>query len=116
MNSNAADNPSRKINIEGMRGDACVKKVSGMLREIKGVTNPSVTVGAATFDANQSSCDQACTAIDAAGYTAHPRSKPEKSGTGAGKGPIAQHTGQKNSDTKKGGATGSPSKPNPTRT
>lgn len=82
MDNTNTDHPSRKVNIEGMKGDSCVKKVSGVLQEVKGLTNPAVKVGSATFNANQSSCNHACTAINEAGFKAHPVSNPEKKSPG----------------------------------
>lgn len=74
-------NQSRKVNIEGMKNQDCVSKVSGAISGIEGVANTAVKVGSATFDANQSNCDQACTAINEAGFKAYPQSKPEKNHT-----------------------------------
>lgn len=68
------DTPStnvRELQIDGMSGDACVKKVTEALKPINGVTTQAVKVGSATINANDQGCKAACGAIGAAGYKAH---------------------------------------------
>lgn len=61
---------TRKLAIEGMSGDACVKSVTGALKSVQGVSTSSVEVGSATIQANKAGCDAACTAIGTAGFKA----------------------------------------------
>lgn len=61
----------RSLAIDGMTGDACVQKVTGALLGASGVTVPAVTVGAATFDADQNGFNAARAAIGKAGYKTH---------------------------------------------
>lgn len=58
----------RTLEIDGMSGDACVKKVTGALKDVQGVSTRSVKVGAATIEADQAGCEAACAAITQAGY------------------------------------------------
>ncbi len=62
---------SRTINIDGMTGDACVKKVTTALAGVENIKTDSVKVGAATIHADDDGCTAACGAIDSAGYTSH---------------------------------------------
>ena len=61
---------TRKLAIDGMSGDACVKNVTGALKSVQGVSTSSVEVGSATIHANKAGCDAACAAIGTAGYKA----------------------------------------------
>ena len=64
-------NPNtRTLEIKGMTGDACVQKVTGALKGVRGVFTKSVNVGTATIGADQSACDAACVAIGTAGFSA----------------------------------------------
>ena len=76
MNSKTTITPSCKINIEGMKGEGCIKKVASALHEVKGIENPTIKVGSATFNADQHNCDQACAAIREAGFKTHPLAQP----------------------------------------
>ena len=40
---------TRTLEIDGMTGDACFKKVTGALKEVSGVETQSVKVGSATI-------------------------------------------------------------------
>ena len=60
---------TRTLEIDGMTGDACVKKVTGALKEVSGVETQSVKVGSATIKCDKTACDAACAGIKAAGYT-----------------------------------------------
>ncbi len=62
---------NRTIEIDGMSGDACVKKVTSALKDVRGVSNASVTVGEATMKIDQAGCEAACAAIGKAGYKAN---------------------------------------------
>ncbi len=64
---------TKTIQIDGMKGDTCVKNVSGALRGLNGVEVKSVSVGTAVLDcADDAACEAACTAISDAGYEAMP--------------------------------------------
>lgn len=62
---------TRTLEIDGMTGDVCVKKVTDALKAIPGVETQSVKVGAATIKCDKTACDAACAGIKAAGYTSH---------------------------------------------
>lgn len=96
----ATTNTTRTLKIDGMTGDACVKKVTAALRDVPGVSTQSVTVGSATFKGDEAACDAACSAIDAAGYTSHSETGASKDATGGGQKSQNQY--------KDGGQTGSP--------
>lgn len=64
---------TKTIQIDGMKGDTCVKNVNGALRGLNGVEVKSVSVGTAVLECtDDSACDAACTAISDAGYQAKP--------------------------------------------
>ncbi|MEK6703465.1 MAG: cation transporter [Planctomycetota bacterium] len=65
----ATTNSTRTLKIDGMTGDACVKKVTDALKGVAGVVTQSVSVGSATITCEQGACDAACAAIKNAGYT-----------------------------------------------
>jgi len=62
---------THKIEITGMTGEACVNKVEGALKQVKGVAIDSVKVGSATIKADGTACTAACSAIGNAGFKAH---------------------------------------------
>lgn len=66
-----ATTTARTLEIDGMRGDACVQKVTGVLKDLQNVKTESVKVGSATIDADKAGCAAACSAINGAGYKAH---------------------------------------------
>lgn len=71
------------IQIDGMKGDTCVKDVTRALRNIDGVEVKSVAVGSAVIDCkDDAACDVACGAITDSGYKAHRSNRPP---TGPGK-------------------------------
>lgn len=74
---------SRNLEIEGMSGETCVKKVKSALAGISGATVQNVKVGAATITADQDTCDSACAAVDAAGYKCHESGSPSTQGGSA---------------------------------
>jgi copper chaperone CopZ len=61
----------RTLQIDGMTGDACVKKVTDSLKNVPGVTHPTVQLGAATITSDEAGCKSACAAIGTAGFKAH---------------------------------------------
>lgn len=61
---------AKTLSIDGMKGDECVKKVSGALEEVPDVSTKSVSVGAATIWADEAGCTAACGAVKQAGYKA----------------------------------------------
>lgn len=61
---------TRTLTIDGMKGDDCVNKVRGALKNVPNVSTQSVKVGSATIEADQSACTAACSAIKSAGYQA----------------------------------------------
>ncbi len=54
-----------------MTGDACVQRVTGVLKGVPGVTTESVKVGSANIKSDQAGCAASCKAIDGAGFKAH---------------------------------------------
>ena len=62
---------TRTLEIDGMTGDACVKKVTGALKSVPGVETQSVKVGSATVKCDKPACEAACAGIKAAGFPAH---------------------------------------------
>jgi len=56
------------LTIEGMKGDACVKKVTDTLKLVPDVVTRSVSVGSASISANDQGCTDCCEAVTAAGY------------------------------------------------
>ncbi len=62
---------TRTLEIDGMSGDACVKKVTSALKDVNGVETHSVKVGSANIKSDKAGCDAACAGIKSAGYTAH---------------------------------------------
>lgn len=88
---------SRNLEIEGMSGETCVKKVKSALAGISGATVQNVKVGAATITADQETCDSACAAVDAAGYKCHESGSPSTQGGSAnatGRNGAARETNQ----------------------
>lgn len=59
---------ARTLEIDGMTGDACVQKATGVLKSVQGVTTQSVKVGSATIQADQTACDAACATLGRAGF------------------------------------------------
>jgi copper chaperone CopZ len=62
---------THNLKIDGMTGEACVNKVEGALKHVKGVAIDSVKVGSASIKSDAAACTAACTAIGNAGYKAH---------------------------------------------
>lgn len=67
----AATLASRTLHIDGMKGEACVQKVTGALKGVEGVTTHSVKVGSANIKSDKAGCDASCAAIGGAGFKAH---------------------------------------------
>ncbi len=59
---------ARTIQIEGMMGDVCVRKVTDALRAVADVVTKSVRVGSAEIVADDKGCAAACAAINDAGF------------------------------------------------
>jgi hypothetical protein len=64
---------NKTLEIDGMKGDLCVHKVTGALNGVRSVVTQSVTVGEATIEADEAGCSLACAAIKSAGYPAGER-------------------------------------------
>lgn len=63
---------TRSIEIDGMNGDVCIKRVNAALRQVNGVSVQSVDVGTAVLDCDdEKAYEAACDAINNAGYDAH---------------------------------------------
>lgn len=73
-------NTTRSLDIDGMSGDECVKKVTGALKGVEGVSTQNVKVGGATIGADQTGCTAACAAIGVAGYKARESNGPAANG------------------------------------
>ncbi|MCX5688272.1 MAG: heavy metal-associated domain-containing protein [Planctomycetota bacterium] len=67
---NESNNATRTLEIDGMSGDVCVKKVTDALKAVPNVKTESVKVGSAVISADQHGCSAACSGIDAAGFHA----------------------------------------------
>ena len=93
---------SAKLAIEGMSGDACVRKVEAAIKSVPGVTADSVKVGSATIGCEtQQQCDSCCSAITAAGYKAKEASGNAGSNAGSNTGSNASsNDGKMNRDNK----------------
>ncbi len=61
---------ARTIQIEGMMGDVCVRKVTDALTAVPDVVTRSVRVGSAEIVADDKGCTAACAAINGAGFKA----------------------------------------------
>lgn len=66
-----ATKSSRTLQIDGMSGEDCCKKVTGALKGVTNVATHNVKVGSANIEADDAGCKDACRAIDGAGYKAH---------------------------------------------
>jgi len=88
---------SAKLAIEGMSGDACVRKVEAAIKSVPGVTADSVKVGSATIGCEtQQQCDSCCSAITAAGYKAKEASGNAGSNAGSNTGSNASSNASSN--------------------
>jgi len=108
--SSAADssatstNPTtRTITIDGMSGDACIKKVTEALKSVHNVTTKSVTVGCATIESDQNGCNAACASIRTAGFKA----RAENAGTADHK-DAGNHTNNSHNNNSKDSKNASP--------
>lgn len=70
-----ATKSNRTLQIDGMSGEDCVKKVTGALEGVSNVSTQHVKVGTAKIEADETGCKDACKAIDGAGYKAHESQK-----------------------------------------
>ncbi len=66
-----ATKSSRTLQIDGMSGEDCCKKVTSALDGVSNVSTHNVKVGSAKIEASDAGCKDACRAIDAAGFKAH---------------------------------------------
>ena len=66
-----ATKSSRTLQIDGMSGEDCCKKVTSALDGVSNVATHNVKVGSAKIEANDAGCKDACRAIDGAGFKAH---------------------------------------------
>lgn len=111
----------KTIQIDGMKGDLCVKEVDKALRELDGVEVKSVSVGSAVVEcASTAACDACCEAIDDAGYTAHePHAETMKAtSTNPAKGAPTRESGNNERDARTTQSTprvSSAQQPDPTR-
>jgi len=96
-------NSSHTLEIDGMNGDACIKKVTDSLKGLDGVTTQGVELGSATITANDAGCKSACEAIGRAGYKTHESSRLGNAATT----PHA-NTGSRQHENKGDGRTTSP--------
>jgi copper chaperone CopZ len=70
-----ATKSSRTLQIDGMSGEDCCKKVTGALKGVSNVATHNVKVGTAHIEADDAGCKDACKAIDGAGFKAHETQK-----------------------------------------
>lgn len=66
-----ATKSNRTIQIDGMTGEDCCKKVTGALKGVSNIETHKVEVGSAKIEADHAGCTAACKAIDGAGFKAH---------------------------------------------
>jgi copper chaperone CopZ len=92
---NTTTSTTRTLEIDGMTGDTCVKKVTGALHEVQDVATHSVKVGSATIGADQKGCDAACGAIGKAGFKAREGTHDSAAQHNASKNPAATAYGNK---------------------
>lgn len=59
------------LNIDGMNGDTCIKKVTHALKDVKDIVTKSVKLGSASIDASQEGSKAACKAISSIGFKTH---------------------------------------------
>ncbi|MGJ8636558.1 MAG: heavy-metal-associated domain-containing protein [Phycisphaerales bacterium] len=59
------------LNIDGMNGDTCIKKVTHALKDVKDIVTKSVKLGSASIDASQDGTNAACKAISSIGFKTH---------------------------------------------
>lgn len=60
---------TRTIEIEGMNSDACIREVKDAINSVDGVSTESIRKGSATIECkNQQQFEQACRAVESAGY------------------------------------------------
>ena len=94
---------TRTLEIDGMRGEICVKNVTAALKGVHDVTTQSVKVGGATIKADQAGCKAACAAVDRAGYPASEAGCVDKSAdAGADCGGGASKDANAKSDSRQG--------------
>lgn len=87
---------NRTLEIDGMHGEACVQKVTGALKGVRGVTTQSVQVGSANITADDTACSAACGAVGASGYKVRERDSNAQGGSDHSKGGQSGQAGQSN--------------------
>ncbi len=66
-----ATKSSHTIQIDGMKGEDCCKKVTGALKSVSDIKTHKVEVGSAKIESDHAGCTAACKAIDGVGFKAH---------------------------------------------
>lgn len=92
-----ATKTNRTLQIDGMKGEDCCKKVTGALKGVDDVSTRHVKVGSATIESDQAGCTAACKAIDGVGFKAHESGHKTEQ---AGKGPLPLTGTEKSSEHK----------------
>jgi len=104
------------IQVEGMKGEACVQKVRGALAGVAGVTVDSVKVGSAEIHCKDDAlCAKACSAVSDAGFRAsEANGDSDKAGIGsaAATGSSTSGSSKSNSGMSDSGMSGSSSSGN----
>lgn len=78
LTENAPKTRDRSINIEGMKGDGCVSKVTAALQTVKDLSVDDVKVGNAKLrSATRDEAEAACAAIKTAGFECQEAPRPE---------------------------------------
>jgi copper chaperone CopZ len=75
-----ATKSNHTIEIDGMTGEDCCKKVTSALEGVSNVETHQVKVGSAKIEADHAGCTAACKAIDNAGFKAHENEKKDQPG------------------------------------
>jgi copper chaperone len=62
-----------ELSVQGMHCDGCVKRVANLLAKVEGVDAPEVSLGHASFEADDEACAEAArAALVKAGYAVEP--------------------------------------------
>ncbi len=64
---------NRTIQIDGMTGEECIQKVTGALKNIRGVTTHSVILGSAAIGTDAAGSSNACAILEGVGFRARER-------------------------------------------
>lgn len=98
-----ATKTNRTLQIDGMKGEDCCKKVTGALKGVNEVSTRNVKVGSATIEADQTGCTAACKAIDGVGFKAHESGQKHETGQKmdqSDKGPLPLAGAEKSAENK----------------